>query len=118
MQRPTFWVLAGLLATGAACGGGGDGNGTKTTVIGATGPDGTPAAYHAGDLPTPHGSLTATVPEGAQAINGGSVTVSVDGGAATITAVYVSVMGSGGYWEVTVPAGTSGSYVLLTLAQQ
>jgi hypothetical protein len=111
-------ALVGLWAGTACGGGGGGGDGTKTTVTGATGPDGTPAVYHPGDLPAPHGSLTATVPATTDAINGGSVTVAVDGGSATITAVYVSVMGAAGYWEVTVPPGTSLADVLLTLAQQ
>jgi hypothetical protein len=120
MRSSISYLLAGLMATAAACGGAGEGNATRTTVTGATGPDGAPAVYRTGDLPAPHGGLTATVPGDAQAvaINGGSVMVSVDGGAATITAVYVSVMGSGGYWEVTLPAGASVADVLLTLAQE
>jgi hypothetical protein len=115
MRRPSYGLLAALMMMGAACGGGGDG--TKTTVTGATGPDGTPAVYHDGPLPAPHGSLSVSVPDGVDAINGGSVVVSVDGGGATITAVYISVMGSEGYWEVTVPAGASVADVLLTLAR-
>ena len=36
----------------------------------------------------------------------------------TIVKIYVATQGADGYWEVTVPAGSSVADVLLTLAQQ
>jgi uncharacterized protein YfaP (DUF2135 family) len=60
--------------------------------------------------------LSATAPSAANAINGGSVTISLTSGG-TIVKVYVQVMGSDGYYEITVPAGSSVADVLLTLAQ-
>ena len=116
MRNLGLFVLVGLLTTGVACGGS-SGGGTNATLTGATGPDGTPAVYHSGPLPAPTGSLTVSVPSTGDAINGGSITVSVTGSSATITAVYVSVMGQSGYWQVSVPAGSSVADVLLTLAQ-
>lgn len=125
MNRPP-WILAGLLLAGLGCGqdgfgelpgGGGDGDGTKATITGASGPDGTPAVYHDGSLPAPKGSLDADVIESTDAINGGSVMIPIDA-SGDFTAVYVSVMGSTGYWKVTIPVGVSATQVLLTLAQE
>src|SRR5262245_43748320 len=101
-----------------ACGSGSGGGGANATVSGVVGPDGTAATYHAGMLPEPKGSLTATVPSTASGINGGSVMVVVDAGGTTIVKIYVGVDGQDGYWEVPVPAGSSLADVLLTIARQ
>jgi len=120
------WVIAGLLVAGLGCdkgsfgefpGGGGDDDGTKATLIGASGPDGSPGVYHDGALPAPKGSLDADVAESTDAINGGSVMIPIDA-SDDFSAVFVAVMGSTGYWKVTIPAGVSASHVLLTLAQE
>src|SRR5262245_57445912 len=112
-------VLLSAPILGGCGGGSGSGPmGTQATVSGVEGPDGTPAVYRPGMLPAPSGTLTVTVPESGTGINGGSVMVPVDAGATVIVKVFVGVEGETGYWEITVPAGTTLADVLLTLARQ
>lgn len=112
-------LIAAALSAGLACGGGSRsaGMGTRDQVTGVRGPDGVAATYHAGALPTPMGTVDVTVPDSATAINGGSTMVTVES-TSMIVKIYVSIQGADGYWEVTVPAGTTIADVLLTLAQQ
>jgi len=117
----------GTLCAGLGCGGGSRGApadagsdgpvATNRQVTGVRGPDGASATYHDGPLPTPVGALDVTVPSEATAINGGSTMINVVSTSEIVT-VYVSIEGSDGYWEVTVPAGSTAADVLLTLAQQ
>jgi hypothetical protein len=119
MVQRTSWlvVMLGLMCLPVACGGSSGGGHTQDTVTGVSGPDGIPAAYHTGALPAPHGTLTATVPPDASAINGGSFTIAVSSGGA-IVAIYVNVQGSDGYYTITIPSGATLADVLITLAQQ
>jgi len=101
-----------------ACGGGGNGHrGVREAVTGVRGPDGVAATFHEGKLPDPVGTVDVTVPGTNTAINGGSTMIAVSS-TSEIVKIYVSIQGSDGYWEVTVPAGTTVADVLLTLAQQ
>src|SRR5437867_13434497 len=118
-----FRTLATMLAVaalsaGLACGGGSRsaGMGTRDQVTGVRGPDGAAATYHTGALPKPMGIVDVTVPDSATAINGGSTMVTVES-TGTIVKIDVAIQGADGYWEVTVPAGTTIADVLLTLAQ-
>jgi hypothetical protein len=118
----TLWtaLVAGTMLANFACGGGGGGTrtaGTRAEVTGVHGADGTAATYHDGALPAPVGTVDVTVPDSATAINGGSTMISVSS-SAEIVKVYVSIDGQSGYWELTVPAGSTVAQVLLTLAQQ
>ena len=115
----TLWTIAvaAALCTGFACGGGSRSSGTREQVTGVQGPDGAAATYHMGALPTPVGDVTVTVPSTTNAINGGSTMITVEADS-TIVKIYVAIQGEDGYWEVTVPAGSSVADVLLTLAQQ
>jgi hypothetical protein len=106
-------ALAALLLVG--CGGGG-GGGAKAQLTGVASIDGTPAVYHAGALPAPHGALTVSVPSTRDVINGGSTQVTITA-SADIVEIYVGVVGSDGYYALTVPAGSSIAELLLTLAQ-
>src|SRR5262252_8563271 len=116
---PAALLVAATLGAGIGCGGGGHsaGMGTRDQVTGVRGPDGVAATYHTGALPKPMGTVDVTVPGSATSINGGSTMVTVES-SATIVKIYVSIQGEDGYWEVTVPAGTTIADVLLTLAQQ
>ena len=106
------------LGAGAGCGGGShSGVRTADQVTGVQGPDGTAATYHTGPLPTPMGNVDVTVPSTGDAINGGSTTITVTS-TGEIVKIYVSIQGQDGYWEVTVPPGSTVADVLLTLAQQ
>jgi hypothetical protein len=78
--------------------------------------DGTPAVYHVGALPVPHGALTVSVPSARDVINGGSTQITITA-SDDIVEIYVGVVGSDGYYALTVPAGSSIADVLLTLAQ-
>jgi hypothetical protein len=111
------FAIAGMLFAGFACGGGSGRRRAREDVTDVRGPDNRPATYHLGALPAPTGSVDVTVPDGATAINGGSTMITVSSTSEIVT-IYVSIQGSDGYWEVTVPAGTSVADVLLTLAQQ
>lgn len=115
-----------VLGASSGCGGGGAGGAggtgggstasTRSEVTGVSTVDGTPATFHPGALPTPHGALTVTVPASGSVINGGSTQITVTASSDIIT-VYVSVEGADGYYTLTVPAGSSAAAVLLTLAQ-
>src|SRR6185369_6699790 len=70
-----------------------------------------------GALPAPQGTVDVTVPSAGTAINGGSTMITVTS-TGDIVKIYVSIQGQDGYWEITVPPGTSVADVLLTLAQQ
>ena len=115
----TLWTIAvaAALCAGFACGGGSRSSGTRDQVTGVQGPDGAAATYHAGALPAPKGDVIVTVPSTTNAINGGSTMITVEA-ESTIVKIYVAIQGEDGYWEVTVPAGSSVADVLLTLAQQ
>ena len=115
----TLWTLlvAGAVSANAGCGGGSRSAGTRDEVTGVRGPDGAAATYHDGPLPAPVGTLDVTVPDSATAINGGSTMITVQS-TVEIVKIYVSIQGESGYWEVTVPAGSTLADVLLTLAQQ
>jgi hypothetical protein len=112
------------LCTVAACGGGGGGaqdaaaggNSTQSEVTGVRTVTGTPATFTPGALPAPHGSLTVSVPATGNVINGGSTQITVAASGDIVT-VYVSVAGKDGYYQLSVPAGSSVADVLLTLAQ-
>jgi hypothetical protein len=114
-QRLFAFAIAGVLFAGLACGGGS--RRAREQVTDVRGPDNSPATYHPGPLPAPMGSVSVTVPDGVTAINGGSTMITVSS-TSEIVKIYVSVQGSDGYWEVTVPPGSSVADVLLTLAQQ
>jgi hypothetical protein len=103
----------------SACGGGSSGsNDARQIVGGASGGTGAaPATFHAGSLPAPHGTVTATAPNPAMGINGGSTNFELTA-SGTIVTVYVSVDGESGYWEIPVPAGTTVADILLTFAEQ
>lgn len=109
--------MMAIVAAGLGCGGGTRTAGTRSQVTGVRGPDGGAATYHDGALPAPKGTVDISVPSTATAINGGSTMVAVQS-SSVIVKVYVSIDGESGYWEVTVPAGTTIADVLLTLAQQ
>jgi len=110
-------AVAAALCAGFACGGSSRSSGTRDQVTGVQGPDGAAATYHMGALPAPVGDVTVTVPSTTTAINGGSTMITVQA-ESTIVKIYVATQGADGYWEVTVPAGSSVADVLLTLAQQ
>jgi hypothetical protein len=110
--------MMAALGAGFGCGGGSrSGTRTRDQVTGVQGPDGTDATYHTGPLPTPMGTINVSVPSTGNAINGGSTMITVTS-TGEITKIYVSIQGQDGYWEVTVPAGSTVADVLLTLAQQ
>jgi hypothetical protein len=117
----TLWtaLVAGTMLANFACGGGSGTRtaGTRNVVTGVHGADGSAATYHDGALPAPVGTVDVTLPDSATAINGGSTMISVSS-STTIVKVYVSIDGETGYWELTVPAGSTVAQVLLTLAQQ
>jgi hypothetical protein len=117
-------ALLALLSVGlfvhGACGGGGGGgetggNGARDTITDVS-VDGVQATFHAGALPTPHGTLAASGPSSNMAVNGGSTMVSITPSSDVVT-IYVGIMGQDGYWQVAVPPGASAIDVLLTLAQ-
>jgi hypothetical protein len=121
-------MALGAGSVGLGCGGsrtgaqpdGGGTDGPVTTsaqVSRVRGPDGTDATYHTGTLPAPAGTIDVTVPATGTAINGGSTMITVES-SAEIVKIYISIQGSDGYWELTVPAGSTVADVLLTLAQQ
>jgi len=109
-------VVVAALCSNFACGGTSH-RGVRQAVTGVRGPDGGAATFHEGALPAPTGTIDVTVPSTGTAINGGSTMITVVA-SAEITKIYVSVEGSDGYWELTVPAGSTVADVLLTLAQQ
>jgi hypothetical protein len=113
-------MIAGALCANLACGGSVSPRGARTAreqVTGVSVPGGGDGTYHDGALPTPMGSVDVMVPATTTAINGGSTMIAVTS-TFEIVKVYVSIQGSDGYWEVTVPAGSTVADVLLTLAQQ
>jgi hypothetical protein len=128
MKARVAWLGLMALGAGLGCGGsrsgaqpdGGGADGPVTTsgqVSRVRGPDGTDATYHTGALPAPSGTIDVTVPPSGTAINGGSTMITV-ASSAQIVKIYISIQGSDGYWELTVPAGSTVADVLLTLAQQ
>ena len=110
-------LVVGALGADLACGGSSGKRGVREAVTGVRGPDGSAATFHEGPLPAPMGTIDVTVPSTNTAINGGSTMIAVSS-TIEIVKIYVSVQGSDGYWEVTVPAGTTVADVLLTLSQQ
>jgi hypothetical protein len=110
-------LVVGALGADLACGGSSGKRGVREAVTGVRGPDGGAATFHEGPLPAPMGTIDVSVPSTNTAINGGSTMIAVSS-TTEIVKIYVSVQGSDGYWEVTVPAGTTVADVLLTLAQQ
>jgi len=110
--------MIAALCAGVGCGGSSSRRGaTSDQITGVQGPDGRAATFHMGALPAPKGTVDVSVPATGNAINGGSTMITVTS-TGDITTIYISVQGQDGYWEVTVPPGSSVADVLLTLAQQ
>src|SRR6185295_5550426 len=111
-----FACLTSLVLLVASCGSSGHPASHGNNVAGVRTAAGALGTFHAGALPTPHGTLTVTAPSTGSAINGGSTQVTIVA-TAEIIKVYVAVDGQDGYWEITLPAGSTVADLLLTLAQ-
>lgn len=73
------------------------------------------AVLHAGAAPTAGAAAAPTVPTQGTAVNGGSAAVQLDA-AADFTTIIVAMAGADGYYELTLPAGTTEASLILGLS--